>query len=80
MRRILAGESLSFPAIFWNGAMTRIKRFADEHLDLTAFLGLVALALLMPVALESTKNLTMVLLAGAGLVAVSFLARRKAHA
>jgi len=38
--------------------MRRIKRFVDEHPDLVAFLGLVVLALLMRVALESTKNLT----------------------
>jgi len=61
--------------------MTRIKRFVDEHLDLTGFLGLVVWVLLMRVVLESTKNLTMALLAGTGLVVViSLVARRKAKA
>ena len=45
-------------------AMTRIKRFVDEHLDLTGFLGFVVWVLLMRVVLDSTKNLTMALLAG----------------
>jgi len=63
------------------GAVTRIKRFADEHLDLTGFLGFVVWVLLMRVVLDSTKNLTMALLAGTGLVVViSLVARRKAGA
>jgi hypothetical protein len=62
-------------------AVTRIKRFVDDHLDLTGFLGFVVLVLLMRVSLDSTKNLTIALLAGAGLVVViSLVARRKAGA
>ena len=51
----------------WDGAMTRIKRFVDEHLDLTGFLGFVVLVLLMGVALDSTKSLTVALLTGSSL-------------
>jgi hypothetical protein len=61
--------------------MTRIKRFVDEHLDFTGFLGVVVWVLLMRVVLESTKNLTMALLTSTGLVVViSLVARRKADA
>ena len=60
----------------WDGAMTRIKRFVDEHLDLTGFLGFVVLVLLMGVALDSTKSLTVAL--GTGLVVIiSLVARGK---
>jgi hypothetical protein len=62
-------------------AVTRIKRFVDDRVDLTGFLGFVVLVLLMRVILDSTKNLTIALLAGAGLVVViSLVARRKAGA
>ena len=62
----------------WDGAMTRIKRFVDEHLDLSGFLGFVVLVLLMGVALDSTKSLTVALLTGSGLVAIiSLVARGK---
>jgi hypothetical protein len=57
--------------------MIRIKHFVDEHPDLAAFLGLIVLVLLMRFALESTENLTTVLL-GASVVVVSLLARRRA--
>ena len=61
--------------------MTRIKRFVDKHLDLTGFLGFVVWVLLLRVVLDSTKNLTMALLAGTSLVVViSLVARRKAGA
>ena len=61
--------------------MMRIKRFVDQHLDLTGFLGLVVLVLLMRVVLDSTKDLTIALLAGTGLIVViSLVARRKAGA
>ena len=61
--------------------MMRIKRFVDQHLDLTGVLGLVVLVLLMRVVLDSTKDLTIALLAGSGLVVViTVVARRKAGA
>ena len=59
--------------------MTRIKRFVDKHLDLTGFLGFVVWVLLMRVVLDSTKNRTMALLAGIGLIVIiSLVERRKA--
>jgi hypothetical protein len=57
--------------------MRRIKRFVDGHRDLAAFLGLVVLVALMRFALETTENLT-TLLVGASVVVVSLLARRRA--
>jgi len=61
--------------------MRRIKRFIDEHLDLTAFLSLVVLVPLVRVALESTENLTMALLSGTALVTfISLVTRRGADA
>jgi hypothetical protein len=39
-----------------SGAMTRIKRFVDGHLDLTAILGFVVLVLLMRVVLDSRQT------------------------
>ena len=58
--------------------MTRFKRFIDDHLDLTAFLVLVVLVLLMRVVLDSTTNLTLTLLAGtAVIIVVSFVGRAK---
>jgi uncharacterized membrane protein YobD (UPF0266 family) len=53
--------------------MTRIKRFVDDHLDLTVFLVLVVLVLSMRVVLNSTTNLTLALLAGIAVVVISFL-------
>jgi hypothetical protein len=57
--------------------MIRIKHFVDEHLDLAAFAGLIVLVVLMRFALETTENLTTVLV-GASVVVVSLLARRRA--
>lgn len=57
--------------------MIRIKHFVDEHADLTAFLGLIVLVLLIHFALETTENLTTVLV-GASVVVVGLLARRRA--
>jgi hypothetical protein len=59
--------------------MTRIKRFVDEHLDFTGFLGFVVLVLIMGVALDSTKSLTVALLTVTGLVVVMSLVAH-AHA
>jgi ABC-type arginine transport system permease subunit len=56
--------------------MTRIKRFVDGHLDLTAILGFVVLVLLMRVVLDSTTNLTLTLLASTALVVVVSLFTR----
>jgi hypothetical protein len=39
-----------------SGAMTRIKRFVDGYLDLTAILGFVVLVLLMRVVLDSRQT------------------------
>ena len=59
--------------------MMRIKRFVDDHLDLTAFLVLVVLVLLMRVVLDSTTNLTLTLLAGTAVVVItSFVGQAKA--
>ena len=65
------------PAIFSDGGYDTQKHFVDEHLDLAAFLGLIVLVLLMRFALETTENLTTVLV-GASVVVVSLLARRRA--
>jgi len=51
--------------------MSRIKRFVDDHLDLTAFLVLVVLVLLMRVVLDSTTNLTLTLVAGGAVVVIA---------
>jgi hypothetical protein len=59
-----------------SGAMTRIKRFVDGHVDLTAILGFVVLVLLMRVVLDSTTNLTLTLLASTALVVVISLFTR----
>jgi hypothetical protein len=59
-----------------SGATTRIKRFVDGHLDLTAILGFVVLVLLMRVVLDSTTNLTLTLLASTALVVVISLFTR----
>jgi ABC-type arginine transport system permease subunit len=56
--------------------MTRIKRFVDGHVDLTAILGFVVLVLLMRVVLDSTTNLTLTLLASTALVVVISLFTR----
>jgi ABC-type arginine transport system permease subunit len=56
--------------------MTRIKRFVDGHLDLTAILGFVVLVLLMRVVLDNTTNLTLTLLASTALVVVISLFTR----
>jgi hypothetical protein len=59
--------------------MTRIKRFVDDHLDLTVFLILIVLVLLMRVILDSTTNLTLTLVAGAAVVGItSFVGQAKA--
>jgi hypothetical protein len=69
------GPELSaiFPAAF----MIRIKHFVHEHPDLAVFLGLIVLVPLMRFALETTENLTTVLVGTSGVV-VSLLARRRA--
>jgi uncharacterized membrane protein len=73
----LAEGSLSFPAIFLAAGMIRLKHFMHEHPDLAVFLGLIVLVLLMRFALETTENLTTVLVGTSGVV-VSLLARRRA--
>ena len=57
--------------------MIRIKHFVHEHPDLAVFLGLIVLVTLMRFALETTENLTTVLVGTSGVV-VSLLARRRA--
>jgi hypothetical protein len=58
--------------------MTSFKRFVDDNSDLTAFLALVVLVLLMRVVLDSTTNLTLTLLAGTAVIIVmSFGGRAK---
>lgn len=69
--------SLSFPAIFLDGGHDTHKALCGRAPDLAAFLGLIVLVLLMHFALESTENLTTVLL-GASVVVVSLLERRRA--
>jgi hypothetical protein len=59
--------------------MTRMKRFVDDHLDLTVFLILIVLVLLMRVILDSATNLTLTLVVGTALVvATSFVGQAKA--
>jgi hypothetical protein len=59
--------------------MTRIKRFAEEHQDLTGFVGFVVLVSLMGVILNSTESLTVAMVVGTVfVVAVSLVTRPKA--
>ena len=58
--------------------MTRIKRFADEHPDLTGFMGFVVLVSLMGVILNSTESLTVAVVVGTAFVVIlSLVARPK---
>jgi putative flippase GtrA len=61
-----------------SGAMTGVNRFVYDHLDLTVFLVVVVLVLLIRVVLDSTTNLTLTLLAGTVVVVItSFVGQAK---
>jgi hypothetical protein len=56
--------------------MTRIKRFADGHPELTAFVGFVVLVSLMGVILNGTESLTVAVIVGTVFVVVVSLVMR----